>query len=52
MEKGEIITTKKTHPCGSNQWEIIRTGADYKLKCTKCGHIILVDSEKLKKMRK
>jgi len=47
---GQIVTSKKLHPCGGNSWEIVRVGADYKLKCTTCGHIIMVDSEKLKKM--
>ena len=47
---GDILISKKTHPCGGNTWEVVRVGADFKLKCTTCGHIILVDSEKLKKM--
>ena len=33
---GDIIKTKKTHPCGSNEWEILRVGLDFKLKCIKC----------------
>ena len=52
MEIGSKIKTKKVHPCGNDEWEVLRIGADFKLKCTKCGHIIMVDSEKLKKMRK
>ena len=46
---GDIIETKKDHPCGSNRWEVLRTGADVKLKCEKCGRVILlsrVDAEK------
>ena len=39
---GQIITTKKSHPCGGNQWEILRVGADFRLKCTKCGHQIMM----------
>lgn len=33
---GDIVKTKKTHPCGSNQWEITRIGVDFKLKCQGC----------------
>lgn len=33
---GDLVTLKKGHPCGENQWEILRTGADIKLKCTGC----------------
>jgi hypothetical protein len=40
---GDIVQMKKTHPCGSDQWEIIRTGADIKIKCTGCGRIVMMD---------
>ena len=30
---GDIVKTKKKHPCGSDEWEIIRIGLDFKLKC-------------------
>ena len=47
---GEIIQTKKQHPCGSKQWEITRVGVDFKLKCLGCGHQIMVPREKALKM--
>lgn len=47
---GEIIKTRKNHICGGHEWEILRVGADYKLKCLKYGHIILVDYNKFIKM--
>lgn len=46
---GDIVETKKPHPCGSNKWEIMRTGADYKLKCVGCGRIIMLSYEDFKK---
>ena len=33
---GDIVKTKKEHPCGSNEWEITRVGLDFKLKCKGC----------------
>lgn len=48
---GEIIS-KKPHACGSNKWQIVRTGADYKLKCALCGRCVFVDKDKLVKMTK
>lgn len=33
---GDIISLKKGHPCGENQWKIERLGADIKLKCIGC----------------
>lgn len=39
---GDTVTLKKKHPCGSSDWEILRVGADFKLKCCGCGHEIMV----------
>ena len=33
---GDIVRTKKVHPCGSKLWEITRVGVDFKLKCEGC----------------
>ena len=41
-EVGDIVTLKKRHPCGSAEWEILRVGADFKLKCMGCSHEIMV----------
>lgn len=41
-EVGDVIRMKKKHPCGSNEWEILRVGADFRLKCKGCGHQIMV----------
>lgn len=40
-EIGDIVTLKKAHPCGSSRWEILRVGADFRLKCMGCGHQIM-----------
>lgn len=41
-EIGDIVKLKKQHPCGSSEWEILRVGADFRLKCTGCGHQIMI----------
>ncbi|MCM1360176.1 MAG: DUF951 domain-containing protein [Corallococcus sp.] len=46
---GDTITTKKAHACGSVSWQIVRTGADYKLKCLQCGRVVMLDSVKFHK---
>ena len=38
----DILTMKKAHPCGSRTWRVLRTGADFRLKCVGCGHQIMV----------
>ena len=49
---GDIVKTKKQHPCGSKEWEITRIGVDFKLKCLGCGHQIMLPREKALKMIK
>ncbi len=39
---GDIVEMKKTHPCGSKNWEIIRLGADIKIKCLGCGRLVMI----------
>ena len=40
---GDRVTMKKEHPCGSGTWQIIRIGADIKIKCEGCGRIVMLD---------
>lgn len=43
---GEIVKTKKHHPCGSDEWEITRIGLDFKLKCLRLSVMLLCFQEK------
>jgi len=51
-EVGDIVELKKKHPCGSFEWEILRVGADFRLKCRKCGHQIMIDRKSVEKSTK
>lgn len=52
-ELDQIIKTKKPHVCGSNEWKVIRIGADIKLECSKCKRIIMLPTYELdKKIKK
>ena len=46
---GDIIKLKKPHPCGSQEWEILRVGADFRLKCMGCGHQVMVSRKLVEK---
>ena len=35
-EVGDVVRLKKPHPCGSSEWEILRVGMDFRLKCAGC----------------
>jgi len=49
---GDIVRMKKKHPCGSFEWEILRTGIDFRLKCRGCGHMIMVPRKQVEKSTK
>ena len=53
-EVGTKVIMKKQHPCGANEWEITRVGADIKIKCLNCNRTILIPridfNKKLKKI--
>ena len=45
----DILTMKKEHPCGSKQWLVLRTGADFRLRCLGCGREVLGPRSKFEK---
>ncbi len=47
--EGDIITTKKKHPCGSFDFEITRVGADFRMKCLGCEKQIWIERRNLEK---
>lgn len=49
LKVGDIIQTKKKHPCGSDRWEILRVGMDIRLRCLGCGRLILIPRSKAEK---
>ena len=48
-EVGDIVKLKKQHPCGSSEWEILRVGAYFRLKCMGCGHQIMIARRQVEK---
>ena len=46
---GDFVETRKPHPCGGRKWEIVRTGADYKIRCLTCGRLVMLSPADLKK---
>ena len=48
-EVGDVVKLKKPHPCGSPEWEILRVGADFRLKCMGCGHQVMTERKMVEK---
>ena len=39
---GDIVVMRKNHPCGNNKFEIVRVGADIKIRCVNCSRVIML----------
>ena len=52
FDLGDIVEMKKQHPCGSKEWEVLRVGADFRLKCMGCGHQIMIARKLVEKNTK
>ncbi|MBR0026342.1 MAG: DUF951 domain-containing protein [Clostridia bacterium] len=53
FELGDKVLMKKPHACGSSEWQIVRVGADIKIKCLGCGRLIMMErAEFLKRAKK
>ena len=46
---GDRVEMKKQHPCGGKEFTILRVGMDFKIKCDKCGHEVMVPRNKIEK---
>jgi hypothetical protein len=49
IQVGDIVKLKKQHPCGSSEWEILRVGMDFRLKCMGCGHQVMLPRKQVEK---
>lgn len=49
VRKDDILEMKKPHPCGNKQFLVLRSGMDFKIRCTKCGHEIMIPRVKAEK---
>ena len=45
----DILVMKKEHPCGNRQWLVLRTGMDFRLRCTGCQHEVMLPRSKAEK---
>ena len=46
---GDVVRLRKPHPCGSNEWKIMRTGMDFRIQCLGCQHQAWIPRIKLER---
>ena len=49
VRAGDILRMKKNHPCGSNEFYVIRSGMDFRLRCVKCSREFMIPRNKIEK---
>ncbi len=49
VQAGDRLQMKKSHPCGSREFLVLRAGMDFKLRCTGCGREVMVPRRKIEK---
>ena len=49
---GDIVKMRKAHPCGSDLWQVTRTGMDFGMKRQGCGHFVMLPRVKFERMVK
>ena len=49
IKLGDVVRLKKKHPCGSDQWRVVRLGADIGIKCLKCHRYQLLERDVLQR---
>ena len=42
VRPGDFLEMKKQHPCGCKRFLVLRSGMDFKIRCTQCGHEIMI----------
>jgi len=43
IKLGDVVRLRKKHPCGSSEWQVVRVGADIRIKCLKCQRHVLLE---------
>ena len=43
IKLGDVVRLRKKHPCGSDEWEVVRVGADIRIRCLKCQRYVLLE---------
>lgn len=49
IQVGDILKLKKEHPCGSKEWQVLRIGADFRVKCLGCDRQLMIARKQLEK---
>lgn len=49
VQVGDRLLLKKPHPCGNSEFTVLRVGMDFKIRCLRCGHEVMVPRAKIER---
>ena len=49
IRTGDILEMKKQHPCGGKNFEVLRIGMDFRIRCIQCGRDVMLPRVKVEK---
>lgn len=49
IQPNDVLTMRKKHPCGENKMLVLRSGADFRVRCLKCSREFIIPRSKLEK---
>ena len=52
LRLGDVVRLRKVHPCGGVDWEVVRLGADIRIRCLSCDRRVMLARSALQKRLK
>ena len=52
LRLGDVARLRKPHPCGGLDWEVVRLGADIRIRCRTCERLVMLSRSELEKRTK
>ena len=49
---GDIVQMRKAHACGGDEWEVLRIGMDFRIKCANCGRVVMLPRRRFERQVK
>lgn len=46
---GDVVKMRKSHPCGGDEWEVLRTGMDFRIRCQVCGRVVMLPRKRFER---
>ena len=49
IQGDDVVRLRKKHPCGGDEWQVVKLGADIRIQCLKCRRQVLLERRTLER---